>query len=114
MKRVKALAGFLLVAVGFYLAWELLPPYFANYQLQDALENEARLDSYNPNKTDADIKNSIVKEARDLDIRLKPEDVTISRDGPNLIISASYSVHVDLPGFPLDIKFNPATKNKRI
>ncbi|HUK86254.1 MAG TPA: hypothetical protein VLT85_01205 [Terriglobales bacterium] len=114
MKRVKALVGLLLVVVGFYLAWELLPPYFANYQLQDALENEARLDSYNPNKTDADIKSSIVKAARDLDIRLKPEDVTISRDGPNLAISASYSVHVDLPGFPLDIKFNPATKNKRI
>lgn len=114
MKRIKALAGLLLVVVGFYLAWELLPPYFANYQLQDAIENEARLDSYNPNKTDADIKNSIVKAARDLDIRLKPEDVVISRDGPNLLISASYTVHVDLPGFPLDIKFNPATKNKRI
>ena len=114
MKRVKALLGLLLVVVGFYLAWELLPPYFANYQLQDALENEARLDSYNPNKTDADIKASIVKEARDLDIRLRPEDIQISRDGPNLAISTTYTVHVDLPGFPLDLKFSPATKNKRI
>ena len=104
-----------MVAAGFYLAWELLPPYFANYQLQDALENEARLDSYNPNKTDADIKNSVVKAAKDLDINsLKPEDVVIGRDGPNLSISASYTVHVDLPGYSFDWHFNPATKNKRI
>jgi len=114
MKRLKALLGLVMVVAGFYLAWELLPPYFANYQLADAIENEARLDSYNPNKTDADIKNSVVKAARDLDINLKPEDIQVSRDGPNLIISASYTVHVELPGYSFDWKFNPATKNKRI
>ena len=114
MKRLKALLGLALVAAGFYLAWTLLPPYFANYELADAIENEARLDSYNPNKTDADIKASVVKAAHDLDINLKPEDVLISRDGPNLIISASYTVHIDLPGYSFDWHFNPATKNKRI
>jgi len=114
MKRLKALLGLLVVVGGFYLAWELIPPYLANYQLQDAIENEARMDSYNPNRTDADIKASVVKAARDLDIVLRPEDVQVSRDGPNLTISASYTVHVDLPGYPLDLRFNPATKNKRI
>jgi hypothetical protein len=114
MKRIKALLGLIVVVIGFYLAWELIPPYLNNYQLADAIENEARLSSYNPNKTDADIKNSVVKAAHDLDIPLKQEDIQVSRDGPNLIISASYTVHVDLPGFPLDLKFNPATKNKRI
>lgn len=114
MKRLKALLGLIVVVAGFYLAWELIPPYLNNYQLADAIENEARLDSYNPNKTDADIKNSVVKAARDLDIPLKPEDVQVTREGPNLSISASYTVHVDLPGYPLDLKFNPATKNKRI
>ena len=114
MKRVKALLGLALVVAGFYLAWTLLPPWFANYQLQDAFENEARLDSYNPYKTDADIKNSLVKAARDLDIPLKAEDVQVSRDGPNLVISASYTVHVDLPGYPFDWNFHVTTKNKRI
>lgn len=114
MKRVKALLGLVVVVAGFYLAWELLPPWFANYQLQDALDNEARLDSYNPYKTDADIKAAIAKTARDLDIPLKAEDVQVSRDGPNLIISASYTVHINLPGYSFDWHFNPATKNRRI
>jgi hypothetical protein len=114
MKRLKALAGLLLVAAGFYLAWVLLPPWFANYQLQDAFDNEARLDSYNPFKTDADIKSSLAKAAQDLDIPLKAEDVQVNRDGPNLTLSASYTVHVELPGYAFDWNFHVSTKNRRI
>ena len=31
-----------------------------------------------------------------------------------IIIRTSYIVHVDLPGYPLDLHFNPATENKGV
>jgi hypothetical protein len=113
MKRVKALCGVLLVVAGFYVAWMLVPPYINNYQFQDDVQNEALINSYN-NKSDQDIRETLAKKAADYGIPLKAEQIHVERSGPELSIWADYSVHVDLPGFPLDLKFHPATRNKRI
>ena len=36
----------------------------------------------------------------------------MQRNGPELSIWADYSVHIDLPGFPLDLSFHPATREQ--
>ena len=113
MNRVKALLGVLLVVVGAYAAWILLPPYINNYEFQDDIQNEALINSYS-SKTEQDIRNTLAKKAADYGIPLKAEQIHVQRSGPELSIWADYTVHVDLPGFPLDLNFHPATKNKRI
>ena len=113
MNRLKALFGLLLVVAAFYAAWMMLPAYINNYQFQDDLRNEALINSYN-NKSEQDIRNTLAKKAAEYGIPLQPEQINVQRSGQELSIWADYKVHIDLPGFPLDLKFHPATKNKRI
>jgi len=113
MKRLKALFGLLLLVAGAYAAWILLPPYINNYQFQDDIQNEALINSYS-SKSDQDIRNTLAKKAADYNIPLKAEQIHIQRSGSELSIWADYSIHVELPGLPLDLDFHPATRNKRI
>ncbi|HYY68627.1 MAG TPA: hypothetical protein VE734_02760 [Terriglobales bacterium] len=113
MGRLKALFGLLFVIAGFYAAWMLLPPYVHDYEFQDDIRNEALINTYS-NKSEQDIRNTLAKKAAEYDIPLKPEQINVQRNGAELSIWADYAVHVDLPAFPLDLKFHPATKNKRI
>jgi hypothetical protein len=113
MSRLKALIAVVLLVAVFYAAWQLLPPYVNNYEFQDDINNEALINSYN-GKSEQDISNTLAKKAADYGIPLKAEQIHVQRNGPELAIWADYSVHVDLPGYPLDLKFHPATKNKRI
>lgn len=113
MKTLKALIGVALVVGGAYYGYLLLPVYFANYQLQDYIESEARMQTYTT-KPEQDIRDGVLKQAHNLEIPLGPENVTVTRGAGDLQISCSYSVHVDLPGYPLDLKFTPASKGRLI
>lgn len=111
MKTLKALIGVAVVVGGVYYGYLLIPPYFNNYQLQDYVESEARLNTYTT-KSEQDIKDGVIKQARNLDIPLSPENITVQRGTGELLITCSYTVHVDLPGYPLDLKFTPSSKSR--
>jgi hypothetical protein len=113
MKTIKALFGVFVVVAMMFVAYKVLPPYFANYQFEDIVDNEAKMNSYNQ-KSEQEIRDGIVKKARDLDIPLTSEQVKVQRMGTELEISADYTVHIDIPVYPFDIHFTPASKNKRI
>jgi YbbR domain-containing protein len=113
MKSLRALFGVFVVIASFYLAWKLIPPYFNNYQFEDEVKNAALMNSYN-NRSPEEISIDLAKKAAEYDIPLTPEQISVERNGNELSIWAEYTVHVDLPGFPLDLKFRPATKNRRI
>jgi len=113
MTRTKALLTVLFIVVAAYAAWILLPPYINNYEFQDDIQNEALINSYS-SKTEMDIRNTLVKKAADYGIPVRPEQIHVQRAGQELSIWADYTVHVELPGLPLDLNFHPATKNKRI
>ena len=111
MKTLKALIGVAVVVGGVYYGYLLIPPYFNNYQLQDYIEAEARLNTYT-NKPEQEIRDGVLKQARNLDIPLPAESITVVRGAGELQISCSYTVHVDLPGYPLDLKFAPTSKSR--
>ena len=113
MKTLKLIFTLGIVAVLIYSGWQLVPPFFYHYQFQDALDNEARFDSYTNNRTEDDIKNSVIKKAEDLEIPLTTNQVQVQRLPNNIVyIEANYSVHVELPGYPLDLQFKVSSKNK--
>jgi uncharacterized protein DUF4845 len=114
MQRMKAVLGIFVVVAAFYLAWKLMPPYFNNYQFQDDLEQEARQAVYTPTRTEQQIRDNVMKLARSEDIPIKPEDIKIQRGYETIVISVDYTVHIDLPIHPLDLHFQPTTKDKMI
>jgi hypothetical protein len=114
MGKIKGLIGLLVIAAGFYVAWNLIPPYFHNYQLQDDLDDLARRVTYTPSTTDDDIRQMVVKKAQNNDIALRQEQVVVSRGENGLAISVKYRVHVEMMVHPMDIDFTANSFNKRI
>jgi len=111
MKTLRALLGLAVVAAGFYLAWMLIPPYFYNYELEDFMAQEARFNTYTA-KSETDMREAVYKKAQDLTVPLTREQITVQRISNGVSISADYTVHVDLPLYPIDVTFHPASKNK--
>jgi hypothetical protein len=115
MGSIKMIFGIGVIVVGVYLAAELIPPYFANYEFEDVVKNEAMINTYNAKPEDA-IREELFKKAQELEIPLTKEEIKVHRTGPTgtgtLLIETKYSVHIDLPGYPMDLNFEPGTVNK--
>ena len=97
-----------------YLCVKLLPPYINNYQFEQGIQDIARFSSYAQNKMPEDIRKEVLEKARECDVMLTPEQVRVEKSGTTVNIDVAYTVHVDLPGKPVDLKFNPVAGNKII
>ncbi|HEX6805099.1 MAG TPA: hypothetical protein VF133_15575 [Terriglobales bacterium] len=117
MGTIKMFLGIFMIVGGLYASIKIVPPYFENYQFQDAIKDEAVRDSYSP-KSEDEIRDTIVKKAQEFDIPLAPENVHVTRQGNQfsgtVIIHAAYVVHVDMPGYPMDLHFDASTENKGV
>jgi hypothetical protein len=115
VRTLKLLVALGVIAVGIYVGFQLVPPFFANYQFQDAIQNEAVLQSYS-NKSEDEIRSTIYKKAQELEIPISQDQINVQRmgGGGSLAISVTYTVHVALPYYPLDIQFRPASKSAPI
>src|SRR6478736_9527354 len=115
MGSLKLVFGIFVMVASVYLIAELAPPFFSNYQFEDAIRTEAQMDTYNT-KTEDQIRDAIFKKAQDLDVPVTREQIKVQRSGVtgsgSISIEAPYTVHVNLPGYPLDLDFNPTTRNK--
>jgi hypothetical protein len=115
MGTIKLILVFGLLAGLVYVGAEVIPPYFANYEFQDSLDNEARLGTYSV-KGDDVIRDAVFKRAQELEIPVTKEQIKVQRSGPagngSVFIETEYSVHLDLPGYPMDLEFHPQSKNK--
>ena len=115
MGTIKLILILALLAAAVYVGAQVIPPYFANYEFQDTLNNEARLGSYS-NKGEEVIRDAVFKRAQELELPITKEQIKVERNGPQgngaVLIETEYSVHVDLPGYPLDLNFHPQSKNR--
>jgi YbbR domain-containing protein len=114
---MKMIAGFALFVVMAIVGLMIVPVYFSNYQFEDSIKNEALQSTYG-NRTEEDIRDSVIKHGKEYDIPLTAKQVHVSRTGSNgsgtLSIEVDYSVPVDLPGYPTTFEFHPSSKNKGV
>ncbi|MGA3196626.1 MAG: hypothetical protein ABSD39_16635 [Terriglobales bacterium] len=96
---------------------KVIPPYFANYEFEDTLKQEALQSTYS-SRSEEDIRKAVMKHAHEYDIPITPQQVKVSRIGGfgtgTLNIEAEYSVPVDLPGYSTSLSFHPSSSNKGI
>ncbi|MGA8153519.1 MAG: hypothetical protein WB952_21385 [Terriglobales bacterium] len=115
MGTVRMVFGLLVIAAAVYIGAELVPVYYANYEFQEAINTEATLQTYTT-KPEAEIQQTIFKKAQDLEIPVSKDQIKVQRRGTtgvgSLSIQAPYDIHLDLPGYPLDLHFSAATENK--
>jgi hypothetical protein len=114
---MKLAFGVAVIVAVVVLGATILPPFFNNYQFEDAISTEALAATYS-SKSDEDIRGIVYKKAKEMDIPITPEQIKVHRAGSQgtgtLVIEANYTVHVEVPGYPLDLDFHAATKNKGI
>jgi len=103
----------MIVGSAVYVGSKVAPVYYTYYQFQSDLEQAAMVESYTT-RSEADIQQSVATRGRDYGIPLRLEQIRVRRAGNEISISAEYTIHVDLPIHPIDLKFAPSTKNKRI
>ena len=117
MSTIKMFLALFLIGGAVYVGAKIIPPFFGNYQFQDAVKNEATLDTYT-SKNENDIRTSVFRKAQDLDIPITEEQIHVQRQGMQgsgiIIIRAPYVVHVDLPGYPMDLHFDASTENRGV
>jgi hypothetical protein len=115
MGTFKIACSLAFVVTGLYVGVELVPVYYSNYEFADAITNEATVSTYNT-KSEEEIRNTIFKKAQEYSVPLTKEQIKVHRSGTtgtgSLLIDAPYTVHIDLPGYPFDLHFDPSTNNK--
>jgi len=117
MATLRLLLGFAVFAGLALLCYKLVPPFFSNYQLEDAIRNDALQATYSMRSED-DIREVVIKHARNFDIELTPKQVHVLRTGGfgngTLTIEADYTVPVDFPGYTTTLEFHPSSNNKGV
>ncbi len=113
MGKIKALIGIIIVVGSFYAAWNMIPPYFNNYQFQDDLDDIARRNSYTSTSED-DIKKIVITKAAGENIVLKEDQIVVSRTAMGVAITVKYHIHIDMIVRPVDLDFVTNSMNKRI
>jgi len=113
MGKLKGLIFLGIVAAGIYVGWNVIPPYFNNYKLQDDLDDIARRQSYTNTNEDG-VKQVVIAKAKADDITLKEDQVVVTRGSDGVSISVHYSIHLDMVVHPVDLDFTANSLNKRI
>ncbi len=113
MKELKSIFGLLILLVGGFVLYYVIPAYWGDFKLGRLIEDQAVFYTYTP-KSDAEIQAAIAQKAQEFSVPRTPEQVTVKRTPGDLMITAEYSVHVDLPLYPLDLNFKTASKNHNV
>ena len=117
MASLKLVFGVGIFAALVFAGIKIIPPFFSNYELEDSIKTEALQATYST-RTEDDIRETIIKQARNYDIALTPKQVHVSRAGTfgngSLYIEAEYSVPLELPGYSTTLEFHPSSKNKGV
>jgi hypothetical protein len=110
---IKAILWTILLIYGAFVAYKILPAYVAEYQLQDKMQEQAKFAVVN-RYPEEQIRDSIFKVIKDLDIPVKREEIKITATQDVVRIGVDYTVPVDLLVYQMSLHFTPTSENKSL
>jgi hypothetical protein len=114
---MKMVFGIVIIVASVILLATLAPPFFTNYQFEDVLKTESQMSTYTT-KTEDVIRDEVFKKAQEMDVPITKEQIKVVRNGVvgtgSVEIEAAYTVHVNLPFYPMDLNFNASARNKGV
>ena len=98
-----------------FAAQKVIPVYFANYQLQDAIESESRfaLTGY-PKKSIDDIRDDVWRKVQDLGVPAQKEAIQVAVANGSVSIELDYTVPINLSVYEFTLQFHPHADNHTI
>jgi hypothetical protein len=111
--RLKTFVTLVILAALIFTAIKVIPSYFANYQLQDSMKEEAQFAG--PSKKSEDnIRDDVWKKMQELGIPGHKEDIHVVVSGSDTTITLDYTVPIDLKLFQFNLDFHPHADNHTI
>jgi hypothetical protein len=111
--KLKALIVTAILVFGVYAGFKLVPPYSAEYQLNDKIQEIARFGIVE-RKTEEQIRESVFKTIQDLDIPATRDNIKVTASTSKVAIVVDYTVPVDLLFYHVDLHFTPSSENKSL
>jgi hypothetical protein len=111
--KIKAIIVTAIIAFAVYAAVKIVPPYAAEYQLADKIQEQARFGVVN-HYSDEQIRDNVFKVVQDLEIPVKKEAIKVEASNQIVKISMDYTVPIDLLVYHLDLHFTPSSENKSL
>jgi hypothetical protein len=111
--KLRAVIVTAILALGILVAWKVIPPYSAEYQLADKMQEIARFGIVD-HKTEEQIRESVFKTIQDLDIPATRDNIKVTADASKVTISVDYTVPIDILFYHLDLHFTPSSENKSL
>ena len=87
-----------------------MPPYVNDYQLHDTMVTESRFFAARQKKADA-VRETVWKEMQDLKIPAQREEIIVTETGHTAHVEVKYTVVIELPGYTLNLNFNPSAES---
>jgi hypothetical protein len=117
MKKIALIVGIAVLALALDAGWQIASCELANRQLEEDLRDLASRNAehigLSAPTTDDDLRNSVIHDAKELDIVLDPNQVTVQHTGEGkssaVHLAADYTAHVRLLGFWLTFRFTPSS-----
>ena len=110
---IKALVWTAILIYGAFAAYKIIPPYVAEYQLSDKMQEQARFAVVNRYSEDR-VRDEVYKTVQDLEIPVKREDIKVVSNNSIVKISLDYYVPVDLLVYHLELHFTPESENRSL
>jgi len=111
--KLKAIIVTAILVIGVIAAWKVVPPYSAEYQLADKIQEIARFAVVN-RQTEEQIRETVFKTIQDLEIPAKREDIKVTASTSKVTIVVDYTVPVDILMYHVDLHFTPSSENKSL
>ncbi|MGB0034212.1 MAG: hypothetical protein WBP79_01905 [Candidatus Acidiferrales bacterium] len=117
MKKAALILTLAALALAISVGWQVVSSYLANAELQSDLkdiasQNGFHIGLYAPS-SEEDLRNEIIKKAKEEGIELQPKEVTVKRtvteDTLILDLAVDYNARVGLPGLMFDLHFTAAS-----
>jgi hypothetical protein len=121
VKKIALIVGIAVLALAFNAAWQFASCELANRQLEERLRDLASRNAEHIGLsapiTDADLRLAVIREARELDIPLDPNQISVRRTVQRTVegessavhLAADYTARVRLLGFSLIFRFSPSS-----
>jgi hypothetical protein len=107
--RIAAAVAVLGALLGFAIVFT--PIYLDNLQLQSFVGDLTRLPG-SLGQADDELREAVAVKANQLKLPVKADNVHILRTPGSLRITVRYFVRVNLPGYTVDLHFNPTAANR--
>lgn len=111
--KLKAIIVSAILLLAVLAGVKIVPPYVAEYQLNDKIQEIARFGVVEHN-TEDQIRDKVMKTIEDLEIPATKDNIKITAGTSRVSIQVDYTVPVDILFYHVDLHFTPSSETKSL